>query len=181
MALVLLDLNGTLLDPGRSQEAVTAAVRRAMIHTLAGAFRPLADLLSAVGGTLPEAMPPYPDVPPGLERLGAAGHRLAVLTNSARETAEAQLAKAGIRDAFEQVIGADQIGAHKPDPRTYAFALDRLGAVPDDAWLVAAHDWDVIGARVAGLRAAFVDRGGPRPVTVDVQATVARLDELALS
>jgi 2-haloacid dehalogenase len=180
MALVLFDLNGTLLDPGEHAEGLQAAVRLAMVHTLAGEFRPLAELVEAVGGRVPDAMPPFPDVPAGLEALAAAGHRLAVVTNSARATGEGHLERAGLRDRFARVVGADEVGAYKPDRRVYAHALAELGAAPGDAWLVAAHDWDVAGASVAGLRTAFVDRGGPAPVSVTPDRTVRALTDLRI-
>jgi len=178
MALVLFDLNGTLLDPGEHADAIGAAVRLAMVHTLAGEFRPLAELVAAVGGSVPEEMAPFADVPPGLDALAAAGHRLAVVTNSARATGEGHLERAGLRGRFERVVGADEVGAYKPDRRVYAFALRALGAAPADAWLVAAHDWDVAGASVAGLRTVWVDRGGPAPVSVAPDRVVTGLDGL---
>ena len=180
MALVLFDLNGTLLDPGPRTDVIQAGVRLAMIHQLGGEFRPLAELIEAAGGQVPDAMPPFPDVAAGLDRLAGAGHRLAVLTNSAQRTGDRHLQQAGLRDRFERVIGVDEVQAYKPDRRAYAYALDQLGAEPRDAWLVAAHDWDIIGAHVAGLRTAFVDRGGPAPPTVTPDATVAGIDELTL-
>ena len=181
MALVLFDLNGTLLDPGPRKDVIQAGVRLAMIHQLGGEFRPLAELIRAAGGEVPDAMPPFADVAAGLDRLaGDGGHRLAVLTNSAQKTGDRHLRQAGLRDRFERVIGVDEIEAYKPDRRAYAYALEKLGAEPQDAWLVAAHDWDIIGAHAAGLHTAFVDRGGPAPATVTPDATVAGLDELTL-
>ena len=99
-----------------------------MIHTLADDFRPFDELLQAAGGTVPEEMPPFPDVPEGLDRITSRGHRLAVLTNRARDTGESQLQRAGSADRFEQVIGVDEVSAYKPDGRAYAYVLDDLGA-----------------------------------------------------
>ena len=180
MALVLFDLNGTLLDPGPETERLRAAVRLAMAHTLAGDFRPFAELLEAVGGTVPDAMPAFPDVFEGLHALKRQGHRLVVLTNSARETGEEHVRAAGLGDCFERVIGVDEVGAYKPDRRAYAYALSELGADPVDSWLVAAHDWDLVGAHGVGLHTAFVARGGPRPVTVRVDREVEVLTGLEL-
>lgn len=180
MALILFDLNGTLLDPGADQDKLQAAVRLAMIHTLAGDFRPLAELIASVGGSVPEEMPPFPDVPAGLERLQRQGHRLAVLTNSARETARQHLDRAGLLDCFESVIAVDEVGVYKPAGRAYEYGLEQLGAPAESTWLVAAHDWDVIGARAAGLRCAFLSRGGPRPLTIEVDAEADRLTDLDL-
>jgi 2-haloacid dehalogenase len=180
MATVLLDLNGTLLDPGPAGPDIRAAVRLAIVHGMAGEYRPLGELIEAVGGEVPAAMPPFPDVTPGLERLRAAGHAPVVLTNSARATAEAHLEGAGIRGRLDAVIGTDELGVHKPGRGAYLGALARLGADPADAWMVAAHDWDVVGAHLAGLRTAYLDRGGPRPVSIRVDREAGALDELEL-
>ncbi len=180
MALVLFDLNGTLLDPGPGKGKLQAAVRLAMVHTLAGDFRPFAEFLQAVGGSVPDAMPAFPDVPEGLAALQRQGHRLVVLTNSARETGQKHVRAAGLGDCFERVIGVDEVGAYKPDRRAYAYALSELDAAPGDTWLVAAHDWDLIGAHGAGLRTAFVARGGPRPATVEVDQEVDALSALRI-
>jgi 2-haloacid dehalogenase len=103
---------------------------------------------------------PYPEVAQSLQRLREAGLRLATLTNSTAQTAEAQLAYAGLRDRFEQVISADEIQCFKPAPEVYHLAARRLGVEPGQIRLVAAHDWDVTGALRAGCAAAFVARPG---------------------
>jgi 2-haloacid dehalogenase len=171
MATITFDLNGTLLDPGDQAEVLQRAVQLAMAHTVAGDFRPFAELLEAAGGQVPDAQPPFDDVPPALDRLRANGHRLAVITNSARETGEQHLERAGLLDRFERVAGTDEVGAYKPDRRVYAL-------VPGD-WHVAAHWWDILGARRAGRRTVYVARREPLPVTVVADLVVERLDALA--
>lgn len=103
---------------------------------------------------------PYREVAQSLQRLRDAGLRLATLTNSTARAAEAQLANAGLRDHFEQVISADEIQCFKPAPEVYHLAARRLGVEPGQVRLVAAHDWDVTGALRAGCAAGFVARPG---------------------
>jgi 2-haloacid dehalogenase len=103
---------------------------------------------------------PYPEAIQSLQRLRDAGLRLAILTNSAEEAAEAQLNYAGLRDYFEGVISADEIHRFKPAPEVYHLAARRLGVEPGQMRLVAAHDWDVTGALRAGCAAVFVARPG---------------------
>jgi 2-haloacid dehalogenase len=103
---------------------------------------------------------PYPDVAQSLQRLRDAGLRLATLTNSTVQAAEAQLTYAGVRDHFEQVISADEIHCFKPSPEVYHLAARRLSVEPEQVRLVAAHDWDVTGGLRAGCAAAFVARPG---------------------
>lgn len=108
-------------------------------------------------------LPAHPDVRPALERLRAAGLRLATLTNSTAEVAEAQLRSAGIRELFERVLSADSVKRLKPAREPYLMAAAELGVAVADVRLVAAHDWDVAGALAAGCAAAFVGRGGALP------------------
>ena len=79
-----------------------------------------------------------------------------MLTQSAVEAAEAVTRNAGIRDAFDLVLSAPELGAFKPDDLAYKSALERAGA--NDAWFVAGHWWDIAGAAYAGLRTAWVSR-----------------------
>ena len=110
-------------------------------------------------GTL-RKLRPYPDVAASLQRLRDAGLRLATLTNSTMQEAEAQLTHTGLRDYFEQVISADEVRLFKPAPAVYHQAASQLGVEPRQVRLVAAHDWDVTGALRAGCAAAFVARPG---------------------
>jgi len=103
---------------------------------------------------------PYPEVTQSLGSLRDAGLRLAILTNSTEQAAEAQLTYAGLRDHFEQVISADEIHCFKPAPEVYHLAARRLSVEPGQVRLVAAHDWDVTGALRAGCAAVFVARPG---------------------
>jgi 2-haloacid dehalogenase len=102
----------------------------------------------------------FPEVGQNLQRLRDAGLRLATLTNSTVQAAEAQLTYAGLRGHFEQVISADEVRCFKPAPEVYHLAARRLGVEPGQVRLVAAHDWDVTGALRAGCAAVFVARPG---------------------
>ena len=181
MATIAFDLNGTLLDPSKLAEplggdvalalrALDVAIAYSQALTLAGDYRPFKELIEAglrreleLAGEDPDRaaeaieltsqMPPFPEVGGALDALRAAGHRLMVLTNSAREAAEQVLANAGLLDRFAEVRGTDEVGAFKPDPRVYA-----LVPRDEDAWLVAAHWWDVLGAGRTGLRTGWVAR-----------------------
>ena len=94
----------------------------------------------------------------GLHRLREAGFRMAALTNSTGQVAEAQLQHAGLRDFFEQALSADTVKRLKPAREVYLMAAQRLGVAPAEIRLIAAHAWDVTGAIRAGCTAAFVAR-----------------------
>ena len=107
-----------------------------------------------------QELPPHPEVAESLSRLRNAGLRLAALTNSTQQVADAQIENAGLHDHFEQVLSADTVKRLKPAPEPYRMAADSLGVEVGQIRLVAAHAWDVAGALSAGCAAAFVARTG---------------------
>src|SRR6266536_3528240 len=113
----------------------------------------------AISGQM-RRLPAHPEVPAALERLRGAGFQLAALTNSTLEVAGAQLEHAGLIDLFDQVLSADTVRRLKPAPEPYRMAADRFGVGVGQVRLIAAHAWDVAGARHAGCAAAFVARPG---------------------
>jgi len=105
-------------------------------------------------------LPAHPEVAESLSRLRDAGLRLATLTNSTQQIAEAQMENSGLRDYFEQLLSADAVRRLKPAPEPYRMAARKLGVDVGEIRLIAAHAWDVAGALRAGCAAAFVARPG---------------------
>jgi 2-haloacid dehalogenase len=105
-------------------------------------------------------LPPHPEVEENLGRLRDAGIRLAALTNSTQQVADAQIDNSGLREYFEQVLSADAVQRLKPAPEPYHMTAESLGVDIGQVRLVAAHAWDVAGAMSAGCAAAFVARPG---------------------
>ena len=129
-------------------------------------------------------LPPHPEVAESLSLLRDAGLRLATLTNSTQQVAEAQMENSGLRDYFEQILSADTVERLKPAPEPYRMAAENLGVEVGQIRLVAAHAWDVAGALRAGCAAAFVARPGmvldplverPDVVGADLQEVASRI------
>jgi 2-haloacid dehalogenase len=156
-------------------DSLDEANMQAMTSTLTGERPPFAELLEAslrrrtelAGGdphsahdavALLGSMPSFIEAPSALERLRGEGLRLGVLTQSNTGAADGVLRFAGLRDRMDLVMGADATGTFKPDPRAYRAALEATGASAAEVCLVAAHWWDVTGAKRAGLRTGWVAR-----------------------
>jgi 2-haloacid dehalogenase len=127
------------------------------------------------------SLPPHPDVKAGLQALKAQGYRLISLTNSSNFGVQTQFENAGLIEFFEARYSVEDISLYKPDLRTYQWALDKAGVKADEAMLVAAHGWDIAGAKAAGLQAAFITRPGKvlYPLAIKSDYQVAGVDELA--
>jgi len=92
-----------------------------------------------------------------LQRLRAAGLKLAVVSNSEGHI-EAALGEIGLRRYLETVVDSAIVGVSKPDPRIFRIALERIDVAPGDAIMVGdSPTADVTGAREAGIRAALLD------------------------
>lgn len=106
------------------------------------------------------SLPAHDDIKRGLDRLKEAGFRLFTLTNSPPAVVEAQLKNSGLFDYFERSFSVDSIRRFKPDAEVYRMTARELGVSVERIRLVAAHDWDVAGALLAGCTAAFIRRAG---------------------
>lgn len=123
----------------------------------------------------------YPDVADGLSRLRDGGWKTVALTNSAGPAVNAQLTGAGIAPLFDHVLSVDSVETYKPASAPYLYAAAVADAEPSNMWMVACHDWDLAGARAAGLSTAFVQRAGMSyaPTFPDPELEVADFAELA--
>jgi 2-haloacid dehalogenase len=100
-------------------------------------------------------LPAWADVHEGLTRLR--GHyTLAALSNGGFAQTANLIKNAGL--PFDCVLSAQLAGTYKPDARVYRTAVELLDLRPDQLMMVAAHGWDLDGARAVGLRTAYVRR-----------------------
>jgi 2-haloacid dehalogenase len=141
------------------------------------------DLDAAVGSVMSAfgGLGVHPDVVPGVRALRENGFRLVTLTNGATAVPDGLLTRAGVRDAFERLLSVTDAGAWKPARRAYDHAVTECGVAHGAALLVAVHPWDVHGAKAAGMRAAWIDRGAvPYPAHFAAPDVVASgVDDLA--
>ena len=127
-------------------------------------------------------LPAFEDAQEGLTRCKKAGFRLFAFSNGRADAVEALLAQAGIREYFLDVVSVDEVKSFKPNPGVYAHFLRRAGATGSEAWLISGNPFDVIGARSAGLRAAWVRRSPEAlfdPWGIEPTLTVTSLLDLA--
>lgn len=156
--------------------------RQALAFTLARCGVSLGDarqaqLLEAYG-----RLPAFADAAVALPRLKAAGLPLFAFSNGTAADVTRVLGAAGLAPLLDGVISVDDLRTFKPAPAVYAHARRASGAWADRCWLVSGNPWDVIGARSAGLEAAWVRRQPTQvfdPWGIEPTLVVADLDELA--
>ncbi len=117
---------------------------------------------------------------PTFARLREAGVRTGVISNWDRRLASI-LDGMGLGPMFDAVVSSADVGLHKPDPRIFELACERLGVAPARCAHVGDHYYaDDVGASAVGMRAVLIDRHGggcPAP-SVEPIATLYELDRL---
>lgn len=117
------------------------------------------DQVGEIIGTFAE-LDAWNDAAPAMARLAENGIRMVALTNGSEEVTKKLLARAKVGHFIERVISVDQVRLWKPRKEVYLHCAQRCGVEPGEMMLVAAHGWDIHGAENAGLRTAFLHRGG---------------------
>ena len=82
---------------------------------------------------------------------------------------------------FDARYSIEDIKIYKPDLRAYEWVLKKLNVAPNEAMMIAAHGWDVAGAKQAGLQTTFIARPGKAlyPLAKKPDHVVKDLHELA--
>jgi 2-haloacid dehalogenase len=207
---VLFDVVGTLFSLAPVERKLGARPLEAwferLLHsaaslTLAGDFEPFSELAQSTLRTTIAKLGlrvDADDVLDALKRLPAdedAASAFAlleekrviagVLTNSGAEQTQRLLEAAGLAERVAEVVSVEEVELYKPHPAVYRHAAERIGVEPRRVTLIAAHAWDVVGAKRAGLDAIWIDRderewpfpsGKPR---TRVASTLAGAAELA--
>lgn len=103
-----------------------------------------------------ENLNPFEDAMDGLNQL-AVRYRLVALSNGDQWLVD-HLVNNRINAPFSATFSIDTVGCFKPHPSVYRTAAKTLEREPDQIMMVAAHAFDVMGARACGFRGAYVNR-----------------------
>ena len=117
------------------------------------------DFLDYYGDHLTDNSYLFPGVVAALDRLEAAGLRLAVCTNKPIAATRALLDALGLAPHFALVLGGDSLAVKKPDPGHVLGILAGLGVAADEAVMIGDHQNDIRAARGAGVRSVFAAWG----------------------
>ena len=101
----------------------------------------------------------YPGAREGLQRLRAAGLRMACVTNKPGRFARELLQDKDLLGYFEAVFGGDDFEHKKPDPQPLLGACAALGSAPARTLVVGDSSNDARAARAAGCPVVLVTYG----------------------
>ena len=154
-------LYNTLVDKGF--EPFSFVTRRAL-HT-AARFHDV-ELTKAEEDELIQVwheLDPYPDVIEGLKAIRALGYPImGPLSNG-----DSEMVRVGIVDRFTEMgfefdtyLTADLWGKNKVHPDIYLKSVAKLGLEVDEVVFVCRGQFDIVGAKAAGLKVIWVNRAG---------------------
>lgn len=187
MALVVFDLDGTLIDSRRDLADATNAlvreyggtplgidevtgmvgegaavlVRRALTAAGLDPHAPgaLGRFLAHYDERLTVHTRPYAGIPDALAALRARGLTLAVLTNKPQAATMQILERLGLSAELASVVGGDTDAGRKPDPAGLLRIIERTGAAAAATVLVGDSPVDLETARRAGARVCLARYG----------------------
>jgi beta-phosphoglucomutase len=111
-----------------------------------------------------------------LELLKAKGFKVAVYTNSIRETAEAMLNYAGLLEKIDVLLTNQDVTNPKPDPEGYLLACQRLNVQPSETFVIEDGEFGILAAELAGCRVIRVNQ----PSDVSISRLAEFLPEILL-
>ncbi len=185
LAAALFDFDGTLVD---TTEMIFQGMRHATTSVLGREDFSREELLANVGQPLPRQMElfdaekaellleayrahheenhdaliaEFPGIAEALQRLRAAGVKVAVVTSKRRSSVEMALEALPSLDlVVDRFVTLEDTTEHKPHPEPLLKGLELVGNVPkDQAVYVGDSPFDVQAAKAAGLRSVAVSWG----------------------
>ncbi len=118
--------------------------------------------ITSILGKIKE-LPAHSDVPEALERLSKFGFILVAFSNGNEEVLKKQLKFAEIDHFFDAIFSVEDIRQYKPKATSYHYVINEMKIPLKDTMMIAAHGWDIVGAKRAGLKTAFIERKGKTP------------------
>lgn len=88
-------------------------------------------------------------------------YHLHIITNGFKEVQDTKLTESGFKPYFETLIISEDIGIKKPDPRLFAYALEKVGTTADASIMIGDEmEVDIDGARNANIDQIFFNHKG---------------------
>lgn len=102
--------------------------------------------------------------------------RLGIITNGFTQLQQPRLARHNMQQHFDLLVVSDQVGAAKPSPKIFKYALDKMGGVPPERVLMVGDNpiADVQGGQQAGMQTCWYNpyqKVLPEGITPNLEVT----------
>ena len=92
-----------------------------------------------------------------LSKLKNSGYKMAVCSNSIRNTIEIMMKKSSLEEYFEFYVSNQDVKNGKPDPEMYNLAIEKLGLTPSECMIIEDNENGIKAARASGAWVMEVD------------------------
>ena len=92
-----------------------------------------------------------------LSKLRAAGYKLAVASNSVRNSIEVMMQKSNLSPYLDTIVSNQDVKVGKPDPEIYQKTMSILGVNPEETLVVEDNEHGIASARAAGAHLMIVE------------------------
>lgn len=120
----------------------------------------------------------FPEVPAATAALKAQGFALGIVSSKYRFRIEDVLARQGLADRFDLIVGFEDVAGTKPDPECLFTACRALGVGLDEVLYIGDSLIDAEAARRAGVRFAAVLHGRTEAHEFEAYEPVAIMKDL---
>lgn len=101
---------------------------------------------------------PHDDVIETIKILKSKNIKVIAVSNSSIQMMREQLTNAGIIELFDNYYSVDSVNKYKPFKDIYRYVAKQQKVKPENIMMIATHDWDLFGAKKAGLKTGYVKR-----------------------
>jgi beta-phosphoglucomutase len=110
-----------------------------------------------------------------LARLKARGVKLAVASNSVRDSVTMMMERANLAPHLDLMLSNEDVARAKPDPEIYQTAMERLGVTPEETLILEDNEHGIRAARQSGAHLLVVQN--PADVTLaNVDRRIAEIE-----
>lgn len=101
-----------------------------------------------------------------LARLKDDGYKIALCSNSIRQSVEIMLNRANIKQRFDVVLSNEDVSAPKPDPEIYLMAMNKLDVRPNQCLIIEDNENGIAAAVESGANVLRVSN--PQEVSYEL-------------
>ncbi len=98
------------------------------------------------------------DVKKSLKLLKKNNLKIITLTNGSKSNTQILLQNNKVENFIDRCFSIDQFKKWKPHKNVYLSTCELMNIDPKNTLMIAAHGWDINGAKLAGLKTAYITR-----------------------
>ncbi|KAJ4299330.1 hypothetical protein N0V90_004575 [Kalmusia sp. IMI 367209] len=183
------DLNRVRVEKNQAVQSFDVTLARALDLVLSNEFSHLASHFDSTSRQKAvrafHTQEAWPDVLPAMQSLRSAGLETFVHANGSTRLQLDIVSSSGLSSSFDMLFSSELLGVYMPNAEAYHKVLQLIDAKPSEVVKVAAHAWDLRGAKEVGMKTIYIRRWTDdveedmNTLTEEFDVFLENMDELA--